>query len=483
MDDLGINHGNAWGDWLAQGAKTPLDYVDTVYFAISSRMMSEMAAATGRHAESERYRRQFERTKAAFVKEYLADDGSVRVKTQTAHALALFAELIPDGRQTKTAQRLAEMIELNGNHMATGFLGTRPLLPVLSAADQHDLATFLLQSREFPSWGYEIEQGATSIWERWDSFTREDGFGRHNAAMNSFSHYAFGAVCEWMFHTLAGIQSDGPGYQKIIIAPRPPTPGSNAQHEPIHWVNASYDSIQGSIVSRWKLIDDRFLMDVGIPTNTTATVYVPAQRADRISLDGGPLSQSKLVRVLSEQDGRVALEVPSGKYRFESTHGMVQPRQALNTFQPADLSINPENIDLTDARVLLSWDFTREADVAKWPARNNLKIEKRGAKVFLVGTGADPQLATTLPQPLSGPLAIALKARPAKGTSAQFFWASPGGGFNARQQNQRPLNPSPELNTYLFRLGDDQPLGKLRLDPFAGQGEIEIQSITIYQTR
>ena len=150
--------------------------------------------------------------------------------------------------------------------MATGFLGTRPLLPVLSSVGQHDLAVFLLQSHEFPSWGYEIDQGATSIWERWDSYTKEDGFGRHNAAMNSFSHYAFGAVCEWMFRTLAGIDSDGPGYSKIIIRPTPPSPGSNAQHEPIDWVKASYDSIRGKIVSHWKVDGDRFQLDVTIPS-------------------------------------------------------------------------------------------------------------------------------------------------------------------------------------------------------------------------
>jgi len=480
-DNLGIAHGNAWGDWLAQGAKTPLDYVDTVYFAISSNMMADMAAAIGRDDEAAAYRGQFEQIKNAFRKKYLKDDGSVAVNTQTAHALALFAGLVSDDMQRATGQKLADLIALNGNHMATGFLGTRPLLPVLSSVGQHDLATFLLQSREFPSWGYEIDQGATSIWERWDSYTKEDGFGRHNAAMNSFSHYSFGAVCEWMFRSLAGIASDGPGYSRIIIRPTPPSPGSNAQHKPIDWVKASYDSIQGKIVSQWKVDGGCFHLDVTIPTNTTAIVFVPASDAASVQEGGKPLNEAKHVRVQGARDGHVVLYVESGRYRFRSTGGMVPATIALKTSKPADLSLNPENIDLTTARELVRWDFCRDADAAEWPVRHNLKIEKRDGKTFLVTTGGDPQLATELPKPFSGPLAIELKARPAKGTITQFFWASPTGGFNAAQQNQRQLNPADQVNSYLFRIGDDQSLKKLRFDPFANQGEMEIESLTIYR--
>ena len=158
----------------------------------------------------------------AFAKQYLVADGRLTVDTQTAYALALFVGLLPEVSEGPAAARLAEKIDANGGRMATGFLGTRPLLPVLSAHGHHDLALRLLQSREFPSWGYEIVNGATTVWERWDSYTKEDAFGRHNAAMNSFSHYAFGAVCEWLFQGLAGIDTDGPGYRKIWIRPGPP---------------------------------------------------------------------------------------------------------------------------------------------------------------------------------------------------------------------------------------------------------------------
>ncbi len=481
VDDLGIVHGNPWGDWLAQGEKTPIDYIDSIYFALTASMMADMAAATGRETEAEMYREQFQRTKAAFVRKYVEPDGSVRVKTQTAHALALFADLVPNEMRPATGQRLAELIALNGNHMATGFLGTRPLLPVLSSAGQHDLAVFLLQSHEFPSWGYEIDQGATTIWERWDSYTKEDGFGRHNAAMNSFSHYSFGAVCEWMFRTLAGIQSDGPGYSKVIIRPNPPSPASNAQHEPIDWVRASYDSIQGKIVSHWKVDGERFLLDVTIPANTTATMYLPAADRESITEGGKPLGEAAHVRVVGVEGHRVVLAVESGQYQFESTGGIHPAAKAWETSKPADRSLNPEQIELAGAAELASWDFRKDSDVARWATWNNVRLERRADGVYLIATGNDPQLTTLLPKPLSGPLAIELRVRPAAGAKVQLFWASPAGGFNASQQNGRQLEPADQINAYLIRIGDDQPLQKLRFDPFSNRGEMEIETLTIYQ--
>lgn len=480
-DDLGVAHGNNWGDWLAQGAMTPLEYIDTVYSAISLRMMAQMAAAIGRQQDAATHREQFERTRAAFNKKYIREDGSLKVHTQTAYALALFADLIPEPLREATGERLARMIAENGNHMATGFLGTRPLLPVLSSVGRHDLAVFLLQSNEFPSWGYEIEQGATTIWERWDSYTKEDGFGRHNAAMNSFAHYAFGAVCEWMFRNLAGIDSDGPGYAKILIHPTPPRPGSNAQHKPIDWANASYDSIRGCIESEWRVDGDRFLLNVAIPTNTTATVYIPAADAANITEGGKPLEQAEGVQLLRMERGRAVLAVDSGRYAFRSTGGITPAKTALKTSQPADHSVNPENIDLEGASKLAHWDFRREEDVAKWSDWNHLKVERRGGEVYLVASGPDPQMATKLSEPLTGPLAIVVRGRPQRGTNAQFFWAPPAGGFHAQATNSRPLNPTDVTQEYLFRIGDEKPLGQFRFDPFSNEGEMGIESMTIYR--
>jgi alpha-L-rhamnosidase len=487
--DLGVAHGNAWGDWLAQGAETPLDYVDTIYYAISAKMMAEMAEATQRVDEAAKYRKQLAATKAAFQEKYLDSDGSINVNTQTAQALALFADLVPEDQREANGRHLASMLADNGNHMATGFLGTRPLMPVLSASGQHDLATFLLQSREFPSWGYEISNGATTIWERWDSYTKEDAFGRHNAAMNSFSHYAFGAVCEWMFATLAGIQSDGPGFKKIIIRPTPPSPGSNAMHDPIDWVSASYDSIRGKIVSEWKLADGQFHLKVVIPANTTATVYLPSADAKSITESGGKLSDATGVKLLRVEGSVAVLSVESGSYDFSAASSLGSASVALKTSKPKDMSINPDGIDLTGATAIASWDFNEPSDVAKWTDRKSVAVTKRDEKSYLVATGDDSQMATTLPAPASGRLAIELRVLPAKAATSQFFWAGPGGGLNGQQQSKRTLMATDQVNAYLFAIPGNQPVGKLRFDPFAtydehaNKGEMQIESITIYQLK
>ncbi|EGF24665.1 glycoside hydrolase family 78 protein [Rhodopirellula baltica] len=487
VNDLGVSHGNAWGDWLSQGEETPLDYIDTVYFAISARMMAEMAEATGRDEEAKLYRQQRAATQTAFQAKYLNEDGSITVRTQTAQALALFADLVPADQREATGKYLAKRLSENGNHMATGFLGTRPLLPVLSGSGQHDLATFLLQSREFPSWGYEISNGATTIWERWDSYTKEDAFGRHNAAMNSFSHYAFGAVCEWMFATLAGIQSDGPGFKRIVIRPTPPSPGSNAMHEPINWVKASYESIRGTIRSEWKMVDGKFHLNVTIPANTTATVYLPTNDANSITESGNALADTANVRILRRETNVVALTVHSGSYEFLASSGIVPAKVSLKSSEPKDNSINPGEIDLTDATKLESWDFRNPQDLAKWGERKSVDIEQRNGSAYLIATGDDSQMAVRMTKPLEGKLVIELRASPSQNSTSQFYWAIPGRGFNGQQQTKRLLRQSDAVNAYLFAIPDALTVGKLRFDPFAtydeyaNAGEMMIESILIYR--
>jgi alpha-L-rhamnosidase len=322
-DFLGVVHGRNWGDWLNIDEPTPLDYIDTVYFGHTAQLMAEMAEAIGKTTEASAYRTLKNNIKAAFAKKYVKPDGSLTVDTQTAYALALFMDLMPDDRRAAAGKILAEKLRRgetdDRSGMTTGFLGTRPLLPVLSAAGEHDLAVKHFQSRKYPSWGYEVEQGATTIWERWNSYTKDKGFGgEQNARMNSFAHYSFGAVCEWMFDRLAGITSDGPGYRRIIIRPSPPSPGSNPARPPIHWVKAHYDSIRGRITSHWRRTADRFELETTIPANTTATVYLPAKFADGVTESGQPLAKARGVKFLRLDGGQAVLAVESGSYRFAS---------------------------------------------------------------------------------------------------------------------------------------------------------------------
>jgi alpha-L-rhamnosidase len=325
VDGLGANLGNPWGDWLNVNEDTPIAYIDTCYHAHVCRLMAEMAEAIGRPLEAATYRARRARIQAAFTKAYRQAEGRLNVDTQTAYVLALWFGLIPAQDAPAATAALVARIARNDHRMATGFLGTRALLPALSGAGQHDLATRLFQSRKFPSWGYEVTNGANTVWERWDSFTAEHGFngsaGNQNAAMNSFSHYAFGAVMEWAYRDLAGIDTLGAGYQKILIRPRIPAPGSNPDQPPIDAVTAHYDSIHGRIASAWKRTGGNFILEVTIPANTSGKVVLPAATAERTTESGAALAVGNGIRRITADGSDLALEVGAGSYRFEVRAG------------------------------------------------------------------------------------------------------------------------------------------------------------------
>lgn len=320
----GISIGNPWGDWLNVDDPTPVEYIDACYFAWTSQLMAEMAGAIGNESDAAFYADLYGKIKAAFARDYIEKEGALAVQSQTAHVLALAFNLLNEKQQKIAADALAEQIAQNDYRMATGFLGTKELLPILSAHGHHDLAVRLFQSRQFPSWGYEVVNGATSIWERWDSYTKEDGFGRHNAAMNSFSHYAFGAVCEWMFRTLAGIDSDDPGLKHLILRPSPPAPESNPVNTPIHWVKTHHDSINGRIVSDWKLENGVFTYDVTVPPNTKASVFLPTASIEGVTESGQPVKKRDLIENRPKEGHPVVLEIGAGSYSFRCKHANVR---------------------------------------------------------------------------------------------------------------------------------------------------------------
>ncbi|MBL9129280.1 MAG: family 78 glycoside hydrolase catalytic domain, partial [Verrucomicrobiales bacterium] len=268
-DLRGRGDGNTWGDWLNVNEPTPLEYVDAAYFKYDADLMADMASALGRPDEAAAYRQLARRIAERFAADYLAADGTLKVGSQTAHVLALAFGLLPEDRRAPVASKLAEREAANGYRMTTGFLGTRDILPVLSRHGHHDLALRLFGSRKFPSWGYEVVNGATTVWERWDSFTHEHGFngaeGNQNASMNSFSHYAFGAITAWMFRDLAGIDTEGEGYKRIRMRPGLPSLDAAGDGMPIHWVRAEYDGIRGRIRSAWERRDGRLSYEVSVP--------------------------------------------------------------------------------------------------------------------------------------------------------------------------------------------------------------------------
>ena len=319
----GVNTGNTWGDWLNVNEETSIEFIDLCYHAYSTLCMATMAEALGKTDAATAYREQYTKIADAFKNLHLAEKNGVflpKADTQTACVLALSVGLLPDEKSTQaTSFRLAEKIAKNDYRMATGFLGTKPLLTALSHYRQKDLACRLFQSRKFPSWGYEVEQGATSVWERWDGFTKKHGFdgasGKNNASMNSFSHYAFGSVMQWGFQTLAGIDTDGAGYKQLRIRPLIPSPQSNPDGKPLDWVRAEYTHPRGKIVSAWKRDSQTLLFEFEVPANTKARLTLPAHAADKITEDAKPLSKD--VTVEGSAGRETTLLIGSGVYRFE----------------------------------------------------------------------------------------------------------------------------------------------------------------------
>jgi alpha-L-rhamnosidase len=317
----GISIGNTWGDWLNFGEDTPIPFIDAAYYARDAELMAAMAEAIGHAEEATAYRELHAGIISVFRSDFLKEDGALAVDTQTAYVLALSFGLLPAAATGRACDHLAARIAANGYRMSTGFLGTKPLLPVLSAGGKHSLAVKLFQSRSFPSWGYEVANGATSVWERWDSYTKEDAFGRHNAAMNSFSHYSFGAVCEWMFRDLAGIDADQPGFRHLRVRPGTVPPGSDGGHEPIAWVTAAYAGINGRVASSWRRDGGRFELTLTVPTNSSATVFLPCADLASVSESGHPLAEVQGATLAGFAAGWLELALDSGTYHLASRLG------------------------------------------------------------------------------------------------------------------------------------------------------------------
>jgi alpha-L-rhamnosidase len=260
-----------FGDWLAPGCDVTgcvsMTFVNTVFLGHSAALVAAAADELGRAEDEQRYRELSERVKAAFTAEYLSQ-GRLTEDTQGAMTLALAYDMLPRDSRQGVADRLAQLVADNDNRLATGFLATPHLLPVLSRYGHFDTAMALLQQRAYPSWLYTVEQGATTLWERWNSIEPGGGFG--NEGMNSFNHYAYGSVGDWMYRTLGGIQPLSPGYQLFRVAPQP---GGD-----LDWVDASLETGYGRIRSAWEKTATGYRLKLQVPVNTTAQVKLPGEK-------------------------------------------------------------------------------------------------------------------------------------------------------------------------------------------------------------
>ena len=321
--------GAAYGDWLTPTITTPEDLVATAYWAYDITLMEQMAEATGRTDDARRLAAKFDEIKAAFQKAYIRSDGFVGsvdkypslppptikpedasidskkvIETQTGYVLALHMRLMPEELRAAAADKLVAKIEQNGWLLGTGFLGTPYLLEVLSNTGHSDVAFRLLLNRKYPSWGYLIDHGATTTWERWNGDQM-----RGDPSMNSYNHYAYGAVAEWMYRYAAGVDtmSSDAGFHTIYLHPN---------FDPrLDHLDFSYESPYGTVSSSWKVSGTTVQWHVVVPPNTTARLPIAASNATGFTLDGAPLDHNPKL----EDAGKGTYTLPAGSYSFQAS--------------------------------------------------------------------------------------------------------------------------------------------------------------------
>jgi alpha-L-rhamnosidase len=218
--------------------------------------------------------------------------------------------MLPEDMRKQAAQRLADNVKSYNNHLTTGFLGTPYLCQVLTRYGYLDLAYTLLLQPTYPSWLYPVKMGATTIWERWDGIKPDSSF--QVPSMNSYNHYAYGAIGDWMYRTVAGLDTyqDGPGYKHIRI--KPYIGGDFTQ------VSASLKTYYGDASSSWKLENGILIMDLEIPANTIATVYIPTVDQGSVKESGGSLTASIDFSIVGMEEGYLVLKIGSGSYHFST---------------------------------------------------------------------------------------------------------------------------------------------------------------------
>src|SRR6266702_1483796 len=314
-DDYIWSGDSHFGDWLAfatsradyPGATTSKDLIATAFFAHSTDLLQRAAQVLGMRNDAERYAELLAKIKSAFCREFVTETGRVGEATQTAHALALQFDLLPESLRAVAAKRLANEVRTRG-HLTTGFVGTPYLCHVLSRYGYLDEAYLLLNRDQYPSWLYPVKQGATTIWERWDGQKPDGTF--QDKSMNSFNHYAYGAVGDWMYRVMAGLEIDeaAPGYKHILVQPQP---GGGFTR-----VKVSHQTPYGRAGSAWEIKDSEFFLAVEIPPKTRATVRLPGAQLANVKESGQSLVNGNGITSARQEGYAVTVELGSGTYRF-----------------------------------------------------------------------------------------------------------------------------------------------------------------------
>jgi alpha-L-rhamnosidase len=308
--------GSKYGDWLfyhppvnnhtEPDGYTEHDFIATAYYAYSTNLLAKAAAELGYTDDAKQYSDLFSKIKNVFIDEYVTKAGRVGTNSQTSYVLALWFNLLPEELRSKAAAFLVSDIQDRDNHISTGFLGTIYLCHTLTACGYTDVAYDLLLQESYPSWLYPVKMGATTIWERWDGQKTDSTF--QDEGMNSFNHYAYGAIGDWMYRVSAGIETSTPGYRQLLIQPHPTNKLESA--------SASYESSYGIVASGWTRKDSKVTVNVKIPANCTAKIVLPVDAAGKVSESGKQLSDNKNFASVKTEGKNVTIEAGSGSYTF-----------------------------------------------------------------------------------------------------------------------------------------------------------------------
>ena len=301
--------GNSYNDWLAPGDDdTPHDLLATAYWAHDAALMAEIAGAVGRPDEAAGYRALYAKIRLAFADAFISGDGRIASGTQTAYVLGLHMGLMPDELRGAAANHLVAAIRDADWHLTTGFVGVGYLLPVLSSNGHNEVAYQLLAQRTFPSWRYMLDNGATTIWERWDG--RTEGHGFQSPQMNSFNHYSLGSVGEWLYRFVLGIdqQPGTAGFGALLLRPHP---GGQ-----LSWASGSYQSIRGLVTTSWERSGDEFKFRAALPPNVTASVRIPSAGPAEVRDRAGNAPREIAAYPGSTGIGEAVFEVGSGTHEF-----------------------------------------------------------------------------------------------------------------------------------------------------------------------
>jgi len=316
-EDYIWNGGSKYGDWLfyhppvnnhsEPDGHTDHDFIATAFYAYSTSLLADAAKELGKTDDQKYYRELFNKIKTVFINEYVTPAGRVGTNSQTSYVLAIMFDLLPENLREKAAQFLVDDIKSRRNHLSTGFLGTPFLCHVLTQTGHSDVAYDLLLQETYPSWLYPVRMGATTIWERWDGQKTDSTF--QDAGMNSFNHYAYGAIGDWMYRVSAGLDAKSPGYKKLLIKPY--------ISDKLTYAKATFESLYGTVVSGWERKEGKIIVKVIIPANTTAEILLPEGDPEQISESGTAVMGNRKLLSVGKENGRTAITAGSGEYLFE----------------------------------------------------------------------------------------------------------------------------------------------------------------------